>query len=277
MGELERAITEITREGVRVVAASRTDTGVHALGQVVSFHTHSALEVGRLQRGLNAVLPDDLAVRHLAEVPDAFHARFSARGKHYRYRILNTPTPSPLEADRAWHLPGPLDLEAMREAAAHLVGEHDFTAFGGGAVELREGESNVRRLVAVEVGRGSDPIAERGAAGVVVIDVVGDRFLYKMVRTIAGTLVLVGQGKLAPGALREIIQSGQRRRAGPTAPPEGLFLIEVFYDEDALSNALKGFREGVEREHHHHGSRSLGPRRSQGIRGAEGKEARALL
>jgi tRNA pseudouridine38-40 synthase len=275
MGELERAIAEIIQEQVRVVAASRTDAGVHALGQVSSFRTQSRVPTEKLWSGLNALLPDGVAVRRVREVDEAFHARFSARAKHYRYRILTRPTRSPIEASTSWHVPVPLDVERMQLAAAHLEGEQDFSALATaprGGDDSREGDTCVRRLHLVQVGR---EVAEAGQAELVTIDVVGDGFLYKMVRTIVGTLVLVGKGKRDPGWVRSALRSKQRKQAGPTAPPQGLFLLRVFYEEDVPN--LGRYLEGVRREGDHHRSEHADPRQREGVRGAEGQEARALL
>lgn len=226
-GEVERAIAEITRQQVRIVAASRTDAGVHAYGQVASFQTASRLPVLRLQSGLNAFLPPDAVVRRVREVAPDFHARYSARGKHYRYRILNRPARSPLEATRAWHVPHALDLEAMQAGAASLEGEQDFRAL---VTQADADESCVRRLRRVQVGL--EPAVVEGELGKrLVIDVVGDAFLYKMVRTIVGTLMMVGEGKLAPSDVAGILASRERKNAGPTAPPQGLYLMRVFYGD----------------------------------------------
>ncbi len=272
-GEIERALAELTGEQVRIVGASRTDAGVHALGQVASFAPPSAVEPRRLLRGLNALLPQDVAVLRVREVPATFHARFSARGKHYRYRILTGLPRRPLEEGRLWHHPAPLDLEAMRRAAGHLEGRQDFRAL----VSRPDGDGDcVRHLHAVRVGV-EPALLPRDLPAVLAIDVVGDGFLYKMVRTIAGTLAHVGRGKLDPDALPEVLRRGERRGAGPTAPPEGLYLVRVFYSDEELRDALEGVRtEGVEHADHHHGPRRSGPGRGAPVRRGEGREARAV-
>lgn len=265
-GELERALRELTGEAIRIVSASRTDAGVHALGQVCSFTTASTLEPVRLRRALNALLPDDLAVRSARDAAAGFHARFAAVGKRYRYRILARPQRSPHERGRAWHVPQPLDLEAMRAAARHLEGTHDFRSL----VSRPDGDGDcTRTLFAVRVA------PEAHGSSVLAIDVVGDGFLYKMVRTIAGTLAWAGRGKLSPDAVPALLAAGERRRVGPTAPPEGLFLLRVFYSRDQLEASL-GELEGVVGEDHGYRAGHRSPGRHAGLRATEGEEARAL-
>jgi len=298
-GELERALSVALRGPAQVSGASRTDAGVHALGQAASLETTSDLPTSKLQRAVNALLPDDVSVTAIDEVAPGFHARFSARGKHYRYRILCRAARSPLEAATAWHLPRPLDLEAMQAAADRLVGRHDFTALVGraSAADPSPAERDcVRTISMVRVGQqplgvvavtpgaldapSSSVAAPRAPLPVVTIDVAGDGFLYKMVRTIAGTLAQVGEGRLVPGDLDAVLASGDRRAAGPTAPPHGLFLVRVLYDDAPLAVAQvpRGDRaEGVVREGDDHGPAHDGPRLGEDLRGAEGAEARALL
>lgn len=228
-GELERALAELLREPVRVVGASRTDAGVHATGQVASFQTPSPLPCEKLLAGLNALLPEDAAVSRVEEAPEGFHARFSALGKHYRYRLLSRPARSPLHRGDAWHLPRALDLEAMRQAGALLVGRHDFRAF----VSRPDGDGDcVRTLTRVDVSEA--PLEVPGGGRLVLVDVVGESFLYKMVRTIVGTLAQVGRGTRPAGDLRALLASGDRRRAGPTAPAHGLTLVRVAYGPGEL-------------------------------------------
>ncbi|MCA8924840.1 MAG: tRNA pseudouridine(38-40) synthase TruA [Planctomycetes bacterium] len=223
-GELEAALFRITRVATRVFGASRTDTGVHALGQVAHFDTPSTLSCARLLRGLNAVLPPDVSVWELEEAPADFHARFSARGKHYRYQVLNGPCPSPLVSDRSYHVPHALDVERMRSAGQGLVGRHDFRSF----VSRPDGDGDcTRTLTAVEV-----QAQPWGAARWITIDVLGEGFLYKMVRTIAGTLCQVGAEAGPPGEarMRALLAARDRTQAGATAPAQGLFLCRVFYE-----------------------------------------------
>lgn len=273
-GEVQRALGEILREPAHLVAASRTDAGVHALGQVASFTTRSDMSERRVRRGANALLPPDVSVRAVREVPHDFHARFSARGKHYRYRIFCRPARSPLAADRAWHQPVPLDLEAMDAAARVLVGEHDFAAL----VTRPDGErGTVRRLRAVRVRPGPVDTMQAAPAGATIdVDVVGDSFLYKMVRTLVGTLFEVGRGKRTVTEVAGLLRAGSRAQAGPTAPAHGLTLVRVFYDDHELAARAADLMEGTTHEHHGDGTRNERPGRAQGVRRAEGEQARAL-
>jgi tRNA pseudouridine38-40 synthase len=216
---LEDALAAMVRSEVAVIGASRTDAGVHARGQVAHFHTDATIPVHGFHRGLNSLLPPAIAVVGAEEVGAQFHARFSARGKHYRYDVLARPDRSPLLRHRSWHRVRPLDLEAMRAAARHLVGRHDFSAFRAAGCGAR---SPVRRVTGVAVAR---PAPDR-----VRIDVTGEAFLRNMVRIIAGTLVEVGEGRRPPDDVADVLASGDRTRAGQTAPPQGLTLVEVYYD-----------------------------------------------
>lgn len=213
----ETALESITQTAIPVIAAGRTDTGVHALGQVVSFRSDKGLAPTEWVRALNARLPPDIAVRAVEPVGDGFHARYSARGKLYEYRILNRPERSALDRARAWHLYGPLDIQAMQEAARALLGQHDFSSFEGPRSEADDQGCDVRRLDVLRDGE------------TVRIEAEADRFLKQMVRAIVGTLVEVGQGKRLPASLKDILHAKDRRAAGYTAPPHGLYLIRVDY------------------------------------------------
>lgn len=234
-GEVERAIADITREPVRIQGASRTDAGVHALGQVASFSCRTRLAPPELKKALNAVLPPDVSVLGCEAVASGFHARFDATGKRYIYRILNRSEPSPLERDRSLHVREPLSVAAMDEGARHVLGEHDFSAFETEATlrrrELEEkgrltADASVRRITDVAVT--ASPFS---GGTMVVLEVSGTGFLYNMVRTLVGTLVQVGRGQRPASDVADIVASRQRARAGPTAPPRGLFLDRVFYEE----------------------------------------------
>lgn len=216
-GELEDALSRLLGEPVHLRAASRTDAGVHALGQVVSFTTSNPIPTDNLPRALNGMLPTAVSVVSAAEAPAEFHPRFDAIGKQYTYRILNRQVPSPFICRYAWHVPEPLDRAAMEEAAEFLVGEHDFAAFCASGSSVR---STVRNLYRLDLDENADVIEARLAA---------DGFLYMMVRIIIGTLVEVGRGRMYPAAVADILASRDRRRAGPTAPPQGLCLVRVDY------------------------------------------------
>jgi tRNA pseudouridine38-40 synthase len=223
-GVLAEACARILRHEVVPTGAGRTDAGVHALGQVASLETPCAHACEKIRGGLNAVLPDDVAVSAVEDVEAGFSARFSARWKHYRYRILGTRDRDPLERRTAWHVPFPLDVERMHEAARGLVGEHDFRCFARHVDRnLAPGEaarSTVRTLFSVDAAR---------AGHIISLDVRGDGFLYNMVRAIAGTLVEVGRGARPVEFAGEALAARERAAAGPTAPPQGLFLMEVGY------------------------------------------------
>jgi len=214
---LEECLSRIAKAPIRTVAASRTDAGVHARGQVVHFRTESRMSPQQWQRALNACLPRDMAVVRAEAVDPAFHARYSARGKVYSYTLLNRPYPSALRRNVVWFYPHPLDLHAMQEGARFLEGRHDFSAFRAASSTASHA---VRQVWEVRVERHGDEIRFRLAA---------DGFLQFMARSMVGTLVEVGRGKLAPEDVRAILESRDRGRAGPTAPAQGLCLEEVWY------------------------------------------------
>jgi tRNA pseudouridine38-40 synthase len=216
--EVERALETLRKAPARVTAAGRTDAGVHARGQVVSFPEDRPLPIDAYVKGMNALLPEDVAVRAASIELDGFDARRSARGKLYRYVIENGTTRSPLGRRTAWQLYGRLDVGAMREAAAHLVGRHDFAAFQASDCDARHAVREVRRVEVLG-----------DAGGRIEILVEATAFVKHMVRNFAGTLVEVGQGKRAPGSIPALLASRDRTKAGRTAPPQGLVLEEVFY------------------------------------------------
>ena len=223
-GYLEAALGKLLAHEVAVVGASRTDAGVHARGQIASFRTERAIPLHGIRRGLNSLLPSAIAVADAAEVPDDFHPRFSATGKHYRYLVLTRSERSPRWRDRAWHHPGALDLAAMRQAAAALIGEHDFAAFRAAGCTAKR---TVRRIDEIGISGGE---GEAGNPCLVAFDVRGNAFLRNMVRIVVGTLVEVGAGRRPIEQVAEILASLDRTRAGITAPPHGLELMSVRYD-----------------------------------------------
>ena len=219
---VEEAVAAVTGERAGVVAAGRTDAGVHALGQVCHFHTGSAIPPERTAFALNTHLPPDIRVTESRQVHDAFHARYDARSKHYRYTLFVRPVAPALERCRVWHIPVPLDTTAMARSAAHFLGEHDFSAFMDSGSHVK---SAVRTLARADV-------AARG--NYITIDFEGTGFLYRMVRIMAGTLVEVGQSKRDADSIPELLRDGDRRQAGVTAPAHGLCLMRVYYDGDEL-------------------------------------------
>ncbi len=216
--EIERALEALHKTFRRVTAAGRTDAGVHARAQVISFPEDRPLPLSAYVKGMNALLPHDVAVRAASIEPDGFDARRSARGKRYRYAIENLETRAPLTRLHAWQLFGRLDVAPMREAARHLVGRHDFAAFQAADCACEHAVRDVRRL---------EVLGEPGARIEVVVEATA--FVKHMVRNLVGTLVEVGQGKRDAASIPELLASRDRTKAGRTAPPQGLFLDEVFY------------------------------------------------
>jgi len=221
--ELEAALAPIEGGKVSVAGAGRTDSGVHALGQVASFRLTSSIDAPDLLPAMNSRLPYDVRVLSVEEAEDGFHARFSARSKAYRYRISNTRIMSPFQLRYAWHIARRLDLDAMMEGATELLGEHDFAAFQakGGTTE-----SSVRTIT--QSAWTEEPLD--GTDRMLIYEIGGSGFLKYMVRTVVGTLIEVGDGRRTPASIRDLLVSRNRTSAGPTAPPMGLYLVRVDYD-----------------------------------------------
>ncbi len=217
-GTLEAVLRQLfTESPVRVRVAGRTDAGVHALGQVVSFKSKKVADLYRLQRSLNALLPHDIVVTRLEAVPDTFNPRRDALSRTYRYRIWNHLWPSAIWARYSWHVPFPLDRDAMDRAAGLLVGDHDFSSFqGSDSVQHNPYRTVLRSTV-------------RHVDDFLVYEVEARSFLRHMVRNIVGTLVDVGRGALSVEDFACILAARDRTRAGLNAPPQGLFLLEVKY------------------------------------------------
>jgi tRNA pseudouridine38-40 synthase len=222
-GVLEEAVARVTAESSRIMGAGRTDAGVHARGQCAHFDSDTRLAAADLRRALNAVLPSDVAVVELEQVAPTFHARSDAVSKIYVYRILNRTVPSPLRRGQTWHLRAPLDVAAMQEAAELLVGDHDFAAFRGARGGSDPEERTQRTLGRLEVTAEADEVRLTAEAR---------SFLRYMVRNLAGTLVEVGQGQRSPAEVEQVLISGERCRAGPTAPAPGLCLERIRYPGD---------------------------------------------
>ncbi|MEM9489116.1 MAG: tRNA pseudouridine(38-40) synthase TruA [Myxococcota bacterium] len=221
---IEDAVAAMVGRPTPVQGASRTDAGVHALGQVAHLRTTSTIPCHGFRRGLNTHLPPAIAIVACQEVSEHFHARFSARGKHYRYTVLTRPERSPLVHERAWHRPRPLDTAAMDRAARHMIGERDFSAFRAAGCTAA---TATRAVTAIAIRR---PAPDITPPGLLWIDVRGNAFLRNMVRIMAGTLVAVGEGRLAADDIPTILTNRDRTRAGQTAPARGLTLMRVFYD-----------------------------------------------
>ena len=215
---LEETLEKLLREPVRVTGASRTDAGVHALGQRAHLDSATSIPAEKLPFALNTMLPGDIRVLGALPVPDTLHARFSVSGKTYQYRMHNSPHASALYRNLSAHVPVRLNDRLMDEAARILLGTHDFAAFaaaGGSA------KTTVRTITDIRVQRLDETV---------LLTVSGNAFLYNMVRIIAGTLIDIGHGRLAPDALQKALDTGDRLQLGVTAPPQGLTLVEVRYD-----------------------------------------------
>lgn len=216
---LERAITKIVKEEVSVTGSGRTDSSVHAMGQVANFYTSSKIPSEKFALALNTMLPKDIAVKKSEEVNLEFHSRYDAVGKEYKYMIYNSKVRSPLKRNYAYHVNYKLDREAMKVALDCFLGEHDFRGFMSTGSSIK---GTVRTINYVDLVENEEMIE---------ITFRGTGFLYNMVRIIVGTVVDVGIGKIDKDSIVEIIESKDRNRAGHTAPPEGLYLSRVFYDE----------------------------------------------
>ena len=214
---LERAVSSFVGRPTRVIGSGRTDAGVHALGQVVNFLSDTDLEPHRLQRALNALTPNDITIKTVEIVADSFHARRDGRSRIYEYRILNRPSPSPFFLKFAWHVHAPLNLAMMREAITCLEGEHDFSAFRAAGCDALHAIRTIYRA-------SLNPRDE-----LIVFTVEATAFLRHMVRNLIGTLVEVGRRQRTAQSFAELLQSRDRTQAGPTAPPQGLFLVQVNY------------------------------------------------
>lgn len=214
---LTRAVAELTAERIKIIGCGRTDAKVHAIDYVCNFMTETTIPIESLPYAINSHLPDDIICKSAAVVPDDFRANQSAKKKTYIYRVLNTEFNNAFLKNYSWHYKYPLDVLKMQEAAKAFLGEHDFIGFASAGLSVK---TTVRTIYSLDVRRGGD---------IIEIEVCGNGFLYNMVRIIAGTLVWMGNGKLDYRDAAEIIASLDRERAGITAPPQGLFLKEVFY------------------------------------------------
>lgn len=224
---LRKAIRKLTGEDASLVGSSRTDAGVHALGQVGHFRTRTSIPTEGYRKGLNALLPNDIRIVEAREMPDDFHALRDAKGKHYRYIIDTGEVVSALYHNRSWFVHQSLDLQLMQEAAKMLLGKHDFSAFRASGSHVKHA---VRTIHAVQVKR-----MRRAMKGIpcpvngLAIDVLGDGFVRHMIRNIAGWLVETGRGRISLDEAKRIFKGKKRTEAGVCAPASGLYLMEVFY------------------------------------------------
>jgi len=217
-GILEEKIGLLTGEPVRLFGSGRTDSGVHAFGQVAHFKTRSQMDIRTIQKALNSLLPPDIVIRKVEAVEEDFHARRHSKSKVYEYRILNRNLRSAFHREYAWYIPQKLNFTEMKKASQSLIGEHDFSAFRSVGSPTR---TTVRRVIRAEW--------KRGREGFIRFEIEANGFLKQMVRAIVGTLVEVGKEKMNAAEFRKILESKDRKKAGPTAPARGLFLKEVKY------------------------------------------------
>jgi tRNA pseudouridine38-40 synthase len=214
---MEKSIEKITKEPCKLTSSGRTDSGVHALGMVANFKTKSSIEAERFSYAINSVLPRNIVIKDSREVNFDFHARFKAKGKKYRYLIYNAKFPSALWRNRTCHIKYNLNLEKMNHAKNYFLGEHNFRAFTSSNTDTK---SYVRIVEDIDIFKKDDFIT---------IEITGNGFLYNMVRIIAGTLIDVGMNKIEPDFIEKIIKNKNRKLAGKTMPPQGLYLVEVYY------------------------------------------------
>ncbi|MBQ8165297.1 MAG: tRNA pseudouridine(38-40) synthase TruA [Clostridia bacterium] len=235
-GTLNRALSELLNDKIEVCGSSRTDAGVHATGYCASFHTaNESIPPERIAEAVRHLLPDSIVVKKSAKVPEEFHARFDCKGKTYRYMFYTGKAALPLLRNRAWHVKSELDIKKMQEAVSHYTGSHFFDSFM--ATGATPGTTTERTIFDAVIKEIPAPYYEQDAGNencneknhFYCFEVRGDGFLYNMVRIMVGTAVYVGMGKIEPQAVPQIIESRDRRKAGITAPPQGLYLARVHY------------------------------------------------
>jgi len=215
---LERAFEAASGEHAVVHGAGRTDAGVHAMAQAAHLDTQCSIPAEKICFAMNMNLPPDIRVKHSEKVNDDFHARFSAKGKHYRYTIYNAVHASAVHRHTAAHIRGDLDMMAMCEAAKYVAGTHDFACFCASGSDVKD---TVRTVFSLDI---------RQDGSFIIMDIKGSGFLYHMVRIIAGTLIEIGQKKRPPLSMKDIIASKDREKSGVTAPAKGLMMMEVYYE-----------------------------------------------
>lgn len=235
---VECVLSELTGEKVSVCGCSRTDAGVHALEYVFNFHSNTRIPPSRLPYAMNTHFGnDDIAAVAAVHVPDSFSARFSSNGKRYVYKIQNSDIQNPFTSKYSWHVPYRLDINEMRRAAKHFCGTHDFSAFMAAGGSQKTTVRTVRACTVVQSSEYPEQIS---------VEVEADAFLYNMVRIITGTLVEVGCGRINADDIPNIIEARDRRGAGMTAPPEGLFLKNVFFNESTVEGLWRNNAKGAD-------------------------------
>lgn len=230
-GELERVLSFICNQSIKINGTSRTDAGVHAYGQRASFKGNFGIPVNRIQIAANNLL-EDIYITEVNEMPLDFHARFDALGKKYIYKIINTERVDIFKRNYYYQIPKKLDVKAMQAAACFFIGTHDFKSFqASGGKEMETTVRTIYDLKIIDEFKKNEECTSRN----IRIEIIGDGFLYNMVRIITGTLIDVGVGKLDAEEVLNIIEGKDRQRAGHTAPPQGLYLAEVYYDKQYLN------------------------------------------
>jgi tRNA pseudouridine38-40 synthase len=217
-GNIEKVISEITKEEIELIGSGRTDAGVHAIGQVANFKTNSNIPIEKFAIAINSSLKKSIIIKKAEEVPERFHSRYNCKKKTYRYIINNSDMGSAIYRNLEYNIKMPLNLENMKKASKYFEGEHDFSAFKASGTSSK---SSVRTIYSADVKKENERI---------IIELTGNGFLYNMVRIISGTLVEVGLGKIRPEEIKDIIDSKNRQMAGKTLPPYGLYLVEVNYN-----------------------------------------------
>ena len=258
---IEKTIQRILQEKIKIIGSGRTDSGVHAFAQAANFKTISGLPISKIQKALNSLLPSDISIKEIGEADKDFHSRYSAKSKTYRYFILNSEIKSAFLNKHVWHIPYQLNVLLMRKEARALLGRHDFKSFRASGSSAKTTVRTVKKLSIKTLSyklsppKAGPPTAETinhsrqsrdpdlwlwlygkpnhcltGLSGkLIIIDIQADGFLYNMVRNIVGTLVEIGRGRFLEGSLKKILLAKNREQAGPTAPAQGLFLVEVKY------------------------------------------------
>lgn len=226
---LEECLSECLEEEVNIIGSGRTDAGAHALGQVANFHCSSKLSVAEMSQEFNSALPNDIAILHIEEVGKAFHSRYLAKAKTYEFRIDQGETQSVFTRKYTYHVRVALNIDAMLEAATHLIGTYDFKAF---STDRKDGKSTIRTIETIKIGNYFEKVEDNKegmSSDHLRITITGDGFLYNMVRIIVGTLLEIGEGKRRPENICHILESKDRQMAGITVSSQGLFLLNVRY------------------------------------------------